>query len=130
MNRAHTEQGAVMVLMLAVVLLLSLGIGVSAQWVETGMISIRRAEDSLVAEESMIAAIRIASIEIGAGPNCASWAGGSYPINDREVAVSCREIDQNVYLHAELGHRWLRAEVRPATVLGERWQLIRWVWET
>jgi hypothetical protein len=121
-----------MVLMLAVVLMLSVGIGVSLQWVETGIVAIRRAEASFVAEESMIAAIRIASVEIGWEPDCQSWAGGRYQINNLEVDVFCHDIDQQVYLHAEIvsGTRWLQAEVQPGAVVGERWRLIRWAWTT
>lgn len=132
------QRGAVVVMMLAVVVMLSLAIGASATWVETGINSVRRAEANLVIEESMIAAIRIATLDtVGldtvwldtvGGSECGDWAGRTYPINELEVGVTCEVTDGQVYLRAELGARWLLAEVEPGAGAGDRWRVVRWTW--
>jgi hypothetical protein len=127
------QRGAVVVMMLAVVVMLSLAIGTSLTWVETGISSVGRAEANLVIEESMIAAIRIASVDTAGlvrsgGSGCGDWAGRTYPINELEVGVTCEVTDDQVYLRAELGARWLLAEVEPGAVAGDRWRVVRWTW--
>ncbi len=137
------QRGAVVVMMLAVVVMLSLAIGASVVWVETGISAVRRAEANLVIEESMIAAIRIATIDtveldtveldtveldtVG-GSGCGDWAGRTYPINELEVGVTCEVTDGQVYLRAELGARWLLAEVEPGAGARDRWRVTRWTW--
>lgn len=122
------QRGSVVVMMLAVVVLLSLAIGASLTWVETGISSVRHAEATFVIEESMIAAIRVASVDMAGESGCGEWAGRTYLINEREVGVTCEAIDGRVYLRAELGVRWLRAEVEQGAVAGDRWRLMRWTW--
>lgn len=122
------QRGAVVVMMLAVVAMLSLAIGASATWVETGINSVRRAKANLVIEESMIAAIRIATLDTVGFSECGDWAGRTYPINELEVGVTCEVTDGQVYLRAELGARWLLAEVEPGAGARDRWRVVRWTW--
>jgi hypothetical protein len=121
------QQGAVMMVMLAVVVMLALGIGASLTWVESGIISVSRAEVALQVEESLIAALRIAAVELGAHTDCASWGGGVYPLNARDVEVTCVVIDQKTYVQAVYAHHWVHAEIQPGVSQGQRWRLVRWV---
>ena len=121
------QQGAVMMVMLAVVVMLALGIGASLTWVESGILSVARAEVSLQVEESLIAALRIAAVELGAHTDCAIWGGGLYPINDREVEVTCVVSDETAYVQAVYAHHWVHAEIQPPASQGQRWRLVRWV---
>jgi hypothetical protein len=117
-------------MMLGVVLVLAMAIGLSLRWVEIGLRSVGHAQRGLLAEESMIAAVRIASIELSAidALACEHWLGGTYPLNDLEIGVSCSVVEGRRFLRAEVGSRWLRAEVAPSLSAGERWRLVGWFW--
>jgi hypothetical protein len=119
-----------MAMMLVVVTLLSSAIGLSLIWVESSIGSVQRAEQAWVAEESMIAAIRIAAYERSKSQDmdCGEWPGEVYVVNDHEVLVICQATTAGLDLRAQVGERSLRARVAELTGQGDRWRLVGWEW--
>jgi hypothetical protein len=124
------DRGAVMVLMLVVVTLLTAAIGVSVMWVGNSIGSVRRAEQAWVVEESMIAGLRIAAYErtVSEMLNCGEWLGGTYVINEHHVHVQCVHTQEGMYLIAQVGQHGLRAMVAEMVEPGDRWRLAGWDW--
>jgi hypothetical protein len=119
-----------MVLMLVVVTLLATSIGVSLVWVESGIRSVRRAEQAQVIDESMIGAVRLAAHErtLSHHTTCEGWPGAIYVLNDYEVLVECATSSEGLYLRAQVGALSLRAFVAEFVEPGGRWRLAGWEW--
>ncbi len=116
----RSERGAVLVMMLAIVLMLSMGIGVSVTWIQTGIAVAQRAERALVIEESLNAALQIATWDLKNMQvlGCEDWVPQIYWLNELHVAVGCVSDEGESYLHAELGARSARVRVTLAMTLG------------
>jgi hypothetical protein len=117
-------------MMLAVVLMLSMGIAVSLTWMQTGIGVAQRAAQTLVIQESLNSAIQIATWDLGkmGAQGCESWVSQTYVLNDRHVPVDCVFDGDHSYLFAEIGARWLRVRVVMAETGFAGWEIVQWEW--
>jgi hypothetical protein len=124
------DRGAAMVLMLVVVMALATAIGVSLIWVQASIGSVRRAEQAWVLEESLIAAVRLGAHERAASQetDCGEWPGTTYGFNGYEVQVDCLQIEDDLFLTAQVAQRSVRVMVAEVIDLGDRWRLLGWEW--
>jgi hypothetical protein len=126
----RSQFGGVMVMMLAVVLMLSMGIAVSLTWIQTGIGVAQRAEHALIVEESLNSAVQIATWDLGkiGAQGCEDWVSQTYVLNVRHVPVTCLSEGGHSYLFAAIGARWLRVRVVRAETDHTRWEIVQWEW--